>query len=360
MADYSKAIELDPKYAHAWYNRGVAYNKLGQPDKAVADFSRAIELDPKYAHAWNNRGVAYNKLGQPDKAVADFSKAIELDPKYALAWYNRGLAYSQAGPAGQGRRRLLQGHRTGPEVRARLEQPGHCLHTSWASRTRPSPTSPRPSNWTRSIAHRLAQPGHCLPQAGPAGQGRRRLLQGHRTGPERPRAGPGLSAAGAAHSRLAHFEQARTDYQTFLKRAPAHAGAHNDLAWLLATCPDAKLRDPDQAVELAKKAVQLAPKVGSYWKTLGVAHYRAGDWKAAVAALDKSLELRQGGDAVDQLFLAMAHRKLGNPDEARKAYEQAVQWLEKNKEALEKDKGLAEELRRFRAEAEEVLELKKK
>jgi Flp pilus assembly protein TadD len=103
----------------------------------------------------------------------------------------------------------------------------------------------------------------------------------------------------------------------------------------------------------------LAPKKGNYQQTLGVAHYRAGDGKAAVAALDKSVEMGQGGDAVDWLFLAMAHRKLGH-DEARRCYEQAIQWRQKNKEALEKNQELAEQCRRFQEEAEEVLELKKK
>src|SRR5262249_61407508 len=69
---------------------------------------------------------------------------------------------------------------------------------------------------------------------------------------------------GIAHSRVDHFVQARADYQAALQRAPAHACVHNALAWLLATCPDAKLRDPDRAVELARKAVQLAPKEGGY------------------------------------------------------------------------------------------------
>jgi tetratricopeptide (TPR) repeat protein len=91
-----------------------------------------------------------------------------------------------------------------------------------------------------------------------------------------------------------------------------------------------------------------------------VALYRARDWKAAVAALDKARELSRGGDAGNWLFLAMAHWKLGNHDEALKMYKQAAQWLEKNKEALAKDKrGLAEQLRDFRTEAEEVLDLKK-
>jgi tetratricopeptide (TPR) repeat protein len=134
----------------------------------------------------------------------------------------------------------------------------------------------------------------------------------------------------------------------------------NNFAWFLATCPAAKYRDPPRAVELAKKAVELMPKAGSHWNTLGVSHYRAGDWKAAMAALDKSREFRKGGDAYDWLFLAMAHRKLGQTKEARKWYEQAIEWLQKNKEAIEKDRTLADELGRFRREADEVLDLGKK
>jgi tetratricopeptide (TPR) repeat protein len=154
--------------------------------------------------------------------------------------------------------------------------------------------------------------------------------------------------------------RAVADYETVLKLAPAHAEAHNSLAWLLATSPDANLRDPGRAVELARKAVRLAPAAGDYWKTLGVGHYRAGNWTAAVAALDKSVGLRRGGDAVDWLFLAMAYRRLGKDGESREAYNQALQWLEKDAETLAKGKVQAEELRRFRTEAEEVLELKKK
>jgi len=173
------------------------------------------------------------------------------------------------------------------------------------------------------------------------------------------RDGIALVFRGDAYSQLHKFAQARADYEKALKLTPASARLHNALAWLLATCPDAKLRDPERAVNLAKRAVQLAPQVATSWTTLGAAHYRVGEWKAAVAALDKSVALR-GGDAVNWLFLAMAHRKLDNNDEARKCYDQAVQWLEKNKEALAKNKTQNEELRRFRSEAEEVLELKKK
>jgi Flp pilus assembly protein TadD len=106
---------------------------------------------------------------------------------------------------------------------------------------------------------------------------------------------------------------------------------------------------------LAEKATRRAPNEADCWRALGVAHCRACNWKEAVGPLDKSVQLRRDGDGISWLFLAMAHQKLGNPDGARKAYEQAVQWQEKNHEALASDKGRAEELRRFRAEAEEFL-----
>ena len=130
-----------------------------------------------------------------------------------------------------------------------------------------------------------------------------------------------------ANGRPAEAEKA---YQRLLELAPQSAVAHNNLAWLLATCPDSKIRDPKRAVDLAKKAIELEPKQGMRWNTLGVAHYRASDWKAAIAALEKSMDLRKGGDSFDWFFLAMAHWQLDHKEEARKWYDQAVRWMEKN------------------------------
>src|SRR5262249_19838876 len=153
-----------------------------QRDKAVADFSKAIELQPDHAVAWYNRGNAYRGLGQPAQAVADYSKAIELKPDFAEA---------------------------------------------------------------------------C-----------------------------------------------------------------NNLGWLYATCPDPHFRKPKEAVALAKKALGRVP--AQAYLTLGVAQYRAGDWKAAIMALEKSMELRKGGDSFNWFFLAMAHWQLGETNKARACYDRAV------------------------------------
>ena len=126
----------------------------------------------------------------------------------------------------------------------------------------------------------------------------------------------------------------------------------NNLPWQLATCPGLKLRDPKQAVTLAKRAVELAPGNGLYWNILGVAQYRNGDWKAAVEALLKSIQFRNGGDSFDFFFLAMAHWQLDEKEKARAWFEKAVAWMDKHEPN-------DEELKRFRAEATVLLGLAK-
>jgi len=117
--------------------------------------------------------------------------------------------------------------------------------------------------------------------------------------------------------------------------------------------PDAlSARRQQAAARACSKAVELDPKFALAWYNLGVAHYRAGDWQAALAAPDKSMELRQGGDSHDWFFLAMSHEKLGDREKARHWYNRAVEWMDKNKPQ-------DDELRRFRTEAAELLKIKK-
>jgi serine/threonine protein kinase/WD40 repeat protein len=136
---------------------------------------------------------------------------------------------------------------------------------------------------------------------------------------------------------------------------PELALTKNNKAWRLATCVELKSRDARRAVDLANEAVKLAPQEGNYCTTLGVALYRAGQWEESIQALEKSMQL-QGGQAesFNTFFLAMAYWQRNEQQQARKWYDQAAAWMEKNKAGLPKEH--AEELRRFRAEAAALLE----
>ena len=97
MADYHKAIELNPNDADVYCRRGDAYYEMDEYGEAIVDYSKAIQLNPDYADACASRGCAYLELGEYNKAIADHNKAIELAPNDALAYYNRGLAYHEKG-----------------------------------------------------------------------------------------------------------------------------------------------------------------------------------------------------------------------------------------------------------------------
>ncbi len=94
---FSKAIELNPQFAMAYYSRGKAYYNYGSTQQAIKDYDKSVELNPQFADAYNNRGIAYHKICNTQQEVEDFNKAIELNPQDAIAYYNRGIAYHKRG-----------------------------------------------------------------------------------------------------------------------------------------------------------------------------------------------------------------------------------------------------------------------
>ncbi|MBI5748845.1 MAG: tetratricopeptide repeat protein [Nitrospinae bacterium] len=99
---YTKAIALDPNYAAAYGNRGLAYDDKGQYDRAIEDYNKVIASDPNDALAYNNRGVVYGKeKGQYDRAIEDYNKVIALNPNHAQAYSMRGATYALSGNMGR-------------------------------------------------------------------------------------------------------------------------------------------------------------------------------------------------------------------------------------------------------------------
>ena len=107
------------------------------------------------------------------------------------------------------------------------------------------------------------------------------------------------------------------------------------------------------ALKLSLRAVELAPGQQVYLNTRGVVLYRAGQYAGAVTTLEKSLKAGQGQfDGFDLFFLAMAHHRLGDREEARRCLDRAIEWMG-HPGPLAADQ--AKELAAFRAEAESVL-----
>ena len=334
--------------------RAEVFDKNGQWELAAAAYSRAFDLHPTELRYLLKRGLAYGRLGQWDRAEVDVSTAVELNAKSPLTEFGRCTE---------------QGH-TCRILAWEFWRTGHLRETEKAFRIAfqsfetAATQAPGVAGSWHFQSNTLLQLGRVLRSDGRPTEAeeefRRALVVCEKMEAE------GLTNGLSPGEIVGHYQDlvelrdaagrrqdAIAASQTLLELAPKDSKVHNNLAWWLATCQEPRPRDPARAVELARKAVELAPKQGMFWNTLGVAQYRAGDSNAAVAALTKSMELSNGGDSNDWFFLAMAHWHLGDKPQALSWYDKAVRWMEKNKPT-------DEELIRFRAEAAAWLEVNDK
>lgn len=96
--DFTRAIELDAKYADAYRRRAVAFSFKKDDDRALADLNKVIELAPNETSAYLSRGSIYlMSKKEYELAVADFTRVIELEPRSALNYGMRAFAYQMAG-----------------------------------------------------------------------------------------------------------------------------------------------------------------------------------------------------------------------------------------------------------------------
>ncbi len=94
IASYQKAISINPDYAFAHNNLGSTYYKQGKYDLAIASYQTVIGINPNYARAHNSLGIAYYKQGKWDEAIAVWKKATSIKPKLADAHYNVAFTYA--------------------------------------------------------------------------------------------------------------------------------------------------------------------------------------------------------------------------------------------------------------------------
>ena len=177
IADYTKAIEINPKDGEAYNNRAIMYfgekeyakakedvskaqalgyevspqllenlnrestrtpeyqsldkgglySDKGMHDEAIAEFDNAIQANPNSAEAYYFRAGAYAKKDDFDKAISDYTKAIEINPEYGDAYYNRALAYLAKGESDKSRwdydKAKALGHKVDPKILELINRP---------------------------------------------------------------------------------------------------------------------------------------------------------------------------------------------------------------------------------------------
>ncbi len=261
VQNYDKAIELDRENATFFQKRGAAWYDLDGLEEAIEDNSEAIKLSPNWSTPYNGRGIAHMKKGDLQYAFEDFDRAIQLEPGYATAYMNRGLAY----------RSLTQ-----------FEKAMNELDT--AIRLDPS----KPTAWyNRGLVWRNI------------GNHQKAIADFDKAIKLDPDYAMFYLNRSSAHKSLGNYAKAEQDLVAAIKIRKDYAAAHNNLAWLLATCPDPKYRDGKRAVEYSTDAcILLRWKNYSVLDTHAVANAEAGNFFEAIRWTKKAIELASQ-DSVD-------------------------------------------------------------
>jgi tetratricopeptide (TPR) repeat protein len=315
----------------------------------LAEMSRRLDADPDDAEARIHRGWLGLGLSKPAEAVADLERGVRLRPDDTDALFLLSQAYSQANRLPEARATLeTYLARSADDTDARFKKGQLALRLGRLPEaddefTRVLEADPdrHPVRYRRAHARlRLGRFQEALADLEP-------IIQRYPKDPVL------YELRSQIHDRLGHRELAETDRKRAVELPGGDAQHYNNLAWRLATGP-AELRDPVQALALARKAVAMAPGQAIYLNTLGVALFRAGLHAEAIDTLEKSLAASKGeSDGFDLFFLAMARHRLGRGVRARADFDRALRWRREHPNARAPQ--WSAELDAFQAEAEAAL-----
>jgi tetratricopeptide (TPR) repeat protein len=256
IAQYQEALRIDPEYVDAHINLGGALLRAGRQDEAISHFQNALQIKPDNAEAHNNFGIALREKGRVGEAITQYQIALQINPGYAEAQFNLGNALGQDG---------------------RLDDA--ISHYQEALRIKPG------------YMDAQFNLGNALLQKGIADEAVAHLQTALKINPNN--AGIHVNL-GLCFYRLGRMEEAISQYQTALQLEPDNPRVQNDLAWLLATCSEASLRDGTKAVELARQANHLTGGENPIiLHTLAAAFAEAGRFTEAMEPAQRALQLAQ-------------------------------------------------------------------
>lgn len=248
--------ELRSEHAAKLVASGDLTNAADFDTKAAADFRSALKLDPKRWRARHNLAIALAMAGQYDEAIEQFSEVIKGKPDYSNAYFNRAELYFQSD---------------------RFKE-------SIADYTKAIELKKDDPQYYNSRGH-----AHFM------NRGYNEAIADYKRASEiDPETAEWLADLGDAYQFLGRWKESIATYRKAASTNTKLGRVFQNAAWLLATCPDASIRNASSAVASARKAIELDGEEDvRYLDTLAAALAANGQFNEAIDTQERAIELAQ-------------------------------------------------------------------
>jgi tetratricopeptide (TPR) repeat protein/Tol biopolymer transport system component len=252
---YEKGLELNPQYHAIHNNLGLALAATGRLDEAIRQFRKGLEFYPESADLHNNLGQALAAKGQLDAATTQFKAALTSNPDLAEAQNNLGRVLQAKGQLDEATSRFEQAVEASPDLADAQNNLGIALlSASKLAEARP--------HFEKAI--------EINPQFADA-----RCYLGM-----------------VLYYSQGNVQDALSQWREALRLQPNNVLALNQTAHVLAASPESSVRNDEEAVKLAERAVELSGGHDpTYLDTLAIAYAAGGKFPQADETAHRALEL---------------------------------------------------------------------
>jgi tetratricopeptide (TPR) repeat protein len=291
ILQFQKALDIKPDDVVTRKNLGIALLLKGQEREALVQFQKVLAIQPDDALARNNLGQILLQKGQEREALIQFQKVLENDPREPMANYNIGNF-------------LLAKRRVDEAIvyfqKSLSVQPGSVLARNNLGTALLLKGQEREAlvQFQKALEYDPGDPtahyniGLVLCQKGRMDEG---IMQFQKALESRPDFAEAHNNLGNAFLQKGLVDEAIAHFQKALEIRPDFADARDNLdnaAWLLATSPEASLRNGPKALALARQLDRLSGGNNpAILDTLAAACAENGQFPEAVDAAQRALEL---------------------------------------------------------------------
>ena len=307
IAQYQKSLNLEPNATPAHRNLGDIFLEQGKVDDAISQFQHALQADPDDADAHSSLGSALLRQGRIDEAAVAFQKTLQIKPDHAQAHYNLGNIFLEKGKTDDAIGQYQLALQTYPDY----AQADNNLGDALLREGRADEAIPHYQHALQNdpnCAPALVNLGGILLQRGNVDDA---ITHFQKALQINPRLAEAHQSLGHAFRQQGKMSEAIAQFEKALQLEPDDPETQNDLAWLLATCPVASLRNGAKAVQLAQRASDIVGGENPFvLRTVAAAFAEAGRFSDAGRSAQKAIKLAQAAGRKDLAVQLNAELKL--------------------------------------------------